>query len=165
MTSSGVLDRHRCDPIGRPDFSRACLNGDVYGAQATVVAAFTYGNREYALNVLIDHRLGGGVKDVILAVGGEVDRLREGMRSAAAEDDIGSFVDEISAEDASRLLTAALTRQPCPEKSDQIVDSQRWFPLVFSRACHMARSCDLPEPFTRCCRSRSGGTRLTVASS
>ena len=54
---------------------------DVFGEQESVGAVFDYNNRDHAMMVLIDHSLGGGVKDGWLAAGRRARCLRDRMAS------------------------------------------------------------------------------------
>jgi hypothetical protein len=50
--------------IGVPVVGECCGYVDPAGGQETVIAAFAYpGRKQHGLAVLVDHTLGGGVKD------------------------------------------------------------------------------------------------------
>src|SRR5674476_1638788 len=54
---------------GRPEMLRAWRYGDVFGAQSSVGVLFDYRGREHVVMVLVDHLLGGGVKDCWVSEG------------------------------------------------------------------------------------------------
>ena len=63
LAAAGVADRPWAGRVGSPAVLRAWRNGDVFGSQSSVGVLFDYRGREHAVMVLVDHMLGGGVKD------------------------------------------------------------------------------------------------------
>ena len=132
LADAGVPDRPWVRLLGRPKFVRAWQYGDVFGFQKSVCVMFDYGSREHVASVLIDHPLGGGVKDCWIAQGKRARGLRTLMAHhlGAAPD---AFFDDLTMGQAHDLLAAALGNEPCPEQLDQIHDVAVYLPLVAAR--------------------------------
>jgi hypothetical protein len=77
--------------------------------------------REHALMVLVDHNLGGGIKDAWIAEG----RQAKGLRNRIA-DELGDRPDavfeDVDLATAVGVLRVALACPPCPVQDDQIED-------------------------------------------
>ncbi|MEO7131561.1 MAG: hypothetical protein ABIZ07_09330, partial [Dermatophilaceae bacterium] len=112
--------------------------GDVYGSQASVGALFDYRGRDHVLMVLIDHDLGGGVKDCWVAEGRRAREMRDAIAAKMASDD-AAFFEDIDAAGFAKLLGSALAKPPCPREVDQVEDVATNFYLTRSRADHVAR--------------------------
>jgi hypothetical protein len=112
---------------------RAWRYGDVLGAQSSIGILFSYGHREHALCMLIDHDLGGGIKDAWFAEGRDARGLRDRVAERMADEPMALFED-ITERDALDVMRAALGRPPCPEASDQIEDVDAYVYLVHARA-------------------------------
>lgn len=115
--------------LGRPMVGKCFGYGDAFGEQETIALCFSYGRKRHAVGVLIDHVLGGGVKDCF--VSGQPDQVRAHFRRAAKQDGL-SFEDYTPA-DAASILARALAREPCPEQPDQVEDVADHLDLLRSR--------------------------------
>jgi hypothetical protein len=117
---------------------RAWHYGDVFGAQSSVGVLFDYRGREHALMVLVDHLLGGGVKDCWVSEGRPAKDMRNSVAAALAGEPT-TFFEDIDAAAAAALLGSALANPPCPEQADQIEDVTNHLYLVRARVEHLAR--------------------------
>ncbi|GLY32546.1 plasmid pRiA4b ORF-3 family protein [Kineosporia sp. NBRC 101731] len=123
---------------------RAWLYGDVSGVQASCGVHFSYGHREHTLMVLIDHVLGGGIKDTWFIQGS--DGLRAQKQAAlTAADDPRAYFRNIDEKEALSCLQDALSRPPCPEQPDQIEDIDAFLYLTHTRARQMAEGIGEPS--------------------
>lgn len=138
VARTGVMDRPWAALLGHPDLLRAWHYGDVFGSQASVGALFDYRGREHILMVLIDHDLGGGVKDCWVAEGRRTHQMRDEVAAKMAGDE-GAFFEDVGAATLAQLLESALTKAPCPEQPDQIDDVAACLHLTRSRAERLAR--------------------------
>ncbi|WP_157239745.1 hypothetical protein [Catenuloplanes japonicus] len=130
MVAGGLRDRPWVKDLGRPVVGTPAFGyGDDLGSQETVAVTFRYGRRDHAVAVLIDHHLGGGVKDIWAASEPEV--LRDGFRSASGQGGI-VFRDYTPAE-AAAILRRALDRPACPEQPDQVADVEVFLDLLRGR--------------------------------
>ena len=118
LTASGLADMPWAAGIGKPRPVRFFGYGDIFGDQQSVVSVFSYGKAQHAIVVLIDHLLGGGVKDCYLVEYTEA--LREEYRAAGRMP--GLRFGDYDAGTARAMLDSALARQPCPVEPDQIED-------------------------------------------
>jgi hypothetical protein len=121
LAAAGVEDRRWAAVVGRPRLVRAWWYGDVFGVQESVNLLFDYNHREHCVCVLIDHVLGGGVKDCWVAEGRAAAGLRARMAAMMADRPEAGF-DDIDAERAAQVLRASLDQPACPEQPDQIQD-------------------------------------------
>lgn len=144
LAAAGVPDRPWAGIVGRPALLRAWRYGDVFGQQSSVGLLFDYRGREHAVTVLIDHALGGGVKDCWAAGGRRVKDLRFTVAAslAAAPD---AFFEDIGAAAAADHLETALRCPPCPEQADQVKDVSRYLYLLRARTEHLARLAGTPS--------------------
>ncbi len=145
LAAAGVRDPGWAATIGRPDVLRAWRQGDVLGLQENLGVLFSYRGREHALAVLIDHVLGGGVKDCWVAEGKEAARMRDRLVEMGGDDPMVVFED-IDVAEAAEILTRAMANPPVPEQDDQIEDVAAQVYLVMSRAEHLRRLAGLPVP-------------------
>jgi len=101
---------------------------------------FSYGDRQHAVCVLIDHGRGGKIKDTWVA-------KAAGMRAEteqAARHDPRVVFEMIDAAEAGRRLERAVSAGEAPEQPDQVDD------VVAHRALLHARLELLLSPETRC---------------
>jgi hypothetical protein len=147
LSASGLKDRPWAARIGRPRLLRAWRYGDVSGEQDSVFVTFDYMSREHVVSVLIDHGLGGGVKDALVAEGRALSRLRNDTAAEMASNPLAEFED-LTLPAAAVRLAAALAEDPCPVADDQIEDVARFLPLIRARLRLMAAELELslPEP-------------------
>jgi len=127
--AGGLHDRAWVPALGRPEVGRSWRFRDPDGSQESVTVVFRYGKREHTLTVLIDHDLGGGVKDCW--VGEDPDAVLAETRQALADE--GIEVEFIPIEQATPILRTALGRPECPATEDEIED------LAMCRALLQAR--------------------------
>ncbi len=145
LSALGVPDRPWARHVGSPTLLRAWHFRDMFGAQSSIGVLFDYQGREHALAVLIDHLLGGGIKDCWPTEG----RSAKVMRNAAADAMAASpnaLFEDVDAATAATLLATALANPPCPEQDDQIRDVAANLYLTRARAELLARLGGLP-PF------------------
>lgn len=138
LARTAVTDRPWAALLGRPYLLRAWHYGDIFGSQASVGALFDYRGREHLLMVLIDHDLGGGVKDSWVAQGHRASRMRDEVAAKMAGNE-EAFFEDIDGATLARLLESALAAAPCPEQPDQIDDVGAYLHLTRSRTEHVAR--------------------------
>jgi hypothetical protein len=137
VAASGVQDRPWAGVLGRPTLLRAWWYGDVFGEQESVFLQYTYHHREHTLSVLIDHELGGGVKDCWVAEGSRTRGFRERTAALMAENPTAQFED-IDAARAVQILSTALDHPPCPVEDDQIEDVTHSLEILRSRVAMLA---------------------------
>lgn len=138
LAATGVADRPWVSRVGSPEMLRAWHYGDVFGAQSSVGVLFDYRGREHVLMVLVDHLLGGGVKDCWVSEGRAAKEMRNSVATAMAGESTTFFAD-IDAAAATGLLGSALGHPPCPEQPDQIEDVFNHLYLLRARVAHLAR--------------------------
>ena len=132
LADAGVPDRPWARLLGRPTFVKAWRYADIYGFQESVSVIFDYASREHVVSVLIDHPLGGGVKDSWVAEGRRVHRFRAVASQQTREND-DTFVEDLAVEQAHDLLRVVLGNPTCPEHSDQIQDVACYLPVIAAR--------------------------------
>jgi hypothetical protein len=132
VAAAGVADRRWAAIVGRPRLVRAWWYGDVFGHQESVNLLFDYAHREHCVCVLIDHRLGGGVKDCWISEGRVAAGLRARSAAEMAANPVAEFED-LDARRAVRLLRAALTHPTCPREADQVQDVAANLEILRSR--------------------------------
>lgn len=110
LAASGIADRAWVAKLGRLQPTTCLRYGDIDGHQESLVAGFSYGRAEHAVMVLIDHDLGGGIKDCWVTA--EPETARQKILTTLPEDpraEVGS----IAWFRAQRILTSALSRPIC----------------------------------------------------
>jgi len=143
LAAAGVPERSWAPRVGHPMMLRAWRYGDVFGAQSSIGVLFDYQGREHVVMVLVDHLLGGGVKDCWVAQG----RAAKGMRNqvaAAMAANPTTFFEDLDAATAAEHLRSALANPPCPEQDDQVQDVAANLYLVRARTDLLARLAGLP---------------------
>jgi hypothetical protein len=138
LAAAGVADRPWAGRVGRPEMLRAWRYGDVFGAQSSVGVLFDYRGREHAVMVLVDHLLGGGVKDCWVSEGRAAKDMRNSFAAAMAGNP-DTFFEDINAATGAALLGSALACPPCPEQADQIEDVNNHLYLVRARVEHLTQ--------------------------
>lgn len=138
LAAAGVADRPWASKVGRPEMLRAWRYGDVFGAQSSVGVLFDYRGREHVVMVLVDHLLGGGVKDCWVSEGRAAKDMRNSFAAAMAGNP-DTFFEDINAADGAALLGSALACPPCPQQADQIKDVNNHLHLLRARVEHLAR--------------------------
>jgi hypothetical protein len=143
LAAAGVPDRPWAGRVGSPEMLRAWRYGDFFGAQSSIGVLFAYRGREHCFMVLIDHLLGGGVKDCWVSEGREAKAMRNSVAAAMAGEP-ETFFEDIDAATAAELLGAALARPPCPEQIDQIEDVSTHSYLLQARVERLTRLAGSP---------------------
>lgn len=106
MAAAGTAEPDWAGPVGRVACGPCLVYGDVFGDQESVVATFGYPDGDtHALVVLVDHNLGGIVKDMFCA--SRAERTLRAIRRANAADGPMSVLEEISAGQARARLERA----------------------------------------------------------
>lgn len=134
MIGSGLRDCSWVDGLGAPKVGRCFGYGDDFGEQESIAVTFRYGRRQHAVVVLIDHVLGGGVKDCFVT--DQVRRIRSQFEALTARAGIELF--DYEPEHAHLILGRALSEPPCPVQPDQIEDVGSYLDLVRSRVASLA---------------------------
>jgi hypothetical protein len=124
---------------------RAWEYKDVFGQQTSVGLLFDYAGREHAILTLVDHSLGGGVKDAFLVEGRLASRLRDDTWERLA-DDPAAVIEDVDAARAARVLIEALLEVPCPEHQEQVQTLADTDALLRSRVVLVAELAGLSVP-------------------
>ena len=131
LVQAGLTDPLWVSGLGRPWVGRCFGYADERGAQEVIVITFVYGRKQHALAVLIDHDLGGGIKDCFPTE--HTSRIRADYQKTAKGHGL-VFYDYEPAQ-ARAILDRALGKQPCPAKPDQIEDVGDYLNLLRARCC------------------------------
>jgi hypothetical protein len=118
VRSHGVADPLWAAALGSPRVGDCWHYADVGGRQESLTMTFSYGVRQHAVCVLIDHGRGGKIRDAWVAKAAE---LRAETEKAAGADPLVVF-EMIDAAEAGRRLARALSAGECPEQPDQVDD-------------------------------------------
>lgn len=139
LAAAGEVDRPWAAGLGRPR-PGACFGyaDTVFGAQEVVGVTFSYGRKQHVLSVLIDHDLGGGVKDCWFS--DQAAQIRADYRIVARRDGL-EFRDYTTAEGRA-ILERALAKEPCPVEPDQREDVRDFLDLVRQRVALLPPSGD-----------------------
>jgi hypothetical protein len=84
--------------------------------------------------VLVDHKLGGGIKDCWL---GDAPALAWQRIQELADGDPGVVVEEQPWAEARDFVLSALARPTCPVDDDQVQDLAEFMPVVRARMAHL----------------------------
>jgi Plasmid pRiA4b ORF-3-like protein len=148
LAAAGVKDMPWARTLGTPEWVSAFGFADPLGTQQSLAVEFRYGKRSHACVLLIDHDLGGGVKDCWFT--DEVPRIRAQFWVAAAE--VTNGLTEYTAGQAAAMLREALAAPECPADADQVEDVGTYLRLVRSRShrlpAPLAPGSSGPEPVT-----------------
>ena len=129
LAATGLATPQWAAGLGRPAIGKCFGYGDDFGEQETIALCFSYGRKRHAICVLIDHVLGGGVKDCFIS--NQPDQVRTRLRRSAQES--GLAFAEYSRAEAASILARALAREPCPEQPDQVEDVGSYLDVLRSR--------------------------------
>lgn len=129
MVAAGLADPAWVSGLGAPQVGPCFGYADELAAQEAITVSFTYGGKAHAFAVLIDHDLGGGVKDCFPTE--QPDQVRADYQQAARQTDL-EFHDYDPAE-ARAILDRALAKPPCPVEPDQIEDVSDYLDLLRQR--------------------------------
>ena len=129
LVAGGLTDPPWAAGLGRPKVGPSFGYADFFGDQEAIALTFSYGRKRHALVVLIDHRLGGGVKDCFVT--DQPDVIRAHYRDSAQSQ--GLELPFYEPAEALAILEKALSRPPCPEQPDQVEDVREHLDLLRSR--------------------------------
>ncbi|TWP38519.1 hypothetical protein [Leekyejoonella antrihumi] len=138
LASKGVPDRPWAEHIGRPSLLRAWHYGDDFGEQESIGLTFSYRGRDHTMLVLIDHLLGGGVKDCWVSEGRKATKLHDDTARTIATKP-ATFFRDVDAPGAASVLETALTSRACPIQPDQVEDVAQNLYLLRSRTENLGR--------------------------
>lgn len=132
----GIADPSWASELGAPKPGACWHYSDVRGQRESVTATFSYGAREHALSVLIDHNNGGKIRDAWVGdAAGLLDRTW-----LAAENDPGVVFEQIAAADAGERLRRAVRAGEAPGKPDEADDVTAHRALLYSRLALLTAS-------------------------
>ena len=129
LAAAGVKDMPWARSLGTPEWVSAFGFADPLGTQQSLAVEFRYGKRSHACVLLIDHDLGGGVKDCWFT--DEVPKIRAQFWVAATE--VANGLTEYTAGQAAAMLREALAAPECPADAEQVEDVGTYLRLVRSR--------------------------------
>jgi hypothetical protein len=118
LHARGVAEPPWADTLGSPQVGDCWHYADVGGRQESLTMTFSYGDKQHAVSVLIDHGRGGKIRDAWVA---KAAGLRAETEQAARDDPLVVF-EMIDAADAGRRLGRAIGAGECPEQPDQVDD-------------------------------------------
>jgi hypothetical protein len=118
VRSHGVADPPWAGALGSPRVGDCWHYADVGGRQESLTMTFSYGDKQHAVCVLIDHGRGGKIRDAWVVKAAE---LRAETEKAAGDDPLVVF-EMIDAAEAGRRLGRAVSAGECPEQPDQVDD-------------------------------------------
>ncbi len=137
LAASGVPDQRWAAHIGRPAPKSVWRYGDLRGEQESLGIVFDYNHREHVVMVLIDHQLGGGVKDCWVATGKRAKTIRREVSRDVQMHDDQAFFEDLQISECLHILDETLAREPCPVDPDQVEDVAEFLPLLRARARHL----------------------------
>ena len=129
MVAGGLTDLPWVRGLGSPRPGPCFSYSDDFGAQQSLAIMFAYGRKRHAFVVLIDHDLGGGVKDCFVT--DQTSWLRAQYRLIGREP--GVQYRDHQAADARAILDRALAGEPCPVEPDQVEDVGAYLDLLRER--------------------------------
>jgi hypothetical protein len=129
LVAAGLTDPPWVPRLGTPTVGRSFGYADELGAQQSIAVSFSYGRKRHALVVLIDHELGGGVKDCFPT--DRPDWIRTRYQRAAQQ--FGFEFRDYQLAEAGAILRRALGSLPCPVEVDQIEDVRDFLGLLRAR--------------------------------
>jgi hypothetical protein len=155
LIDAGVIDPPWLTGLGAPKPGTAFGYGDPLCEEETIAVTFSYGRKRHAIAVLIDHGLGGGVKDCFFT--SEPNLLRSGYMDAARE--AGLEFREYQPSEARAILEQALGHPTCPEVPVQAMNVDMYLGLLRSRVRLLPVANALGQPTTRASRPGAPGRR------
>ena len=118
LSALGLADPPWAATLGSPQVGECWHYADVGGRQESLTMTFSYGDRQHAVCVLVDHGRGGKIRDTWVA-------KAAGLRAETeqvARDDPRVVFEMIDAADAGRRLERAVGAGEGPEQPDQVDD-------------------------------------------
>jgi hypothetical protein len=137
LAVAGVPEPSWAGTTGAPTVGGCWLYRDVFGEQECVYATFAHGRQRHALCVLVDHDLGGGVKDSYVTA--RVGTLRKKL-FGMADDEPFSICEDVPISEAAERLSEAVALPECPRWPDQVECVARTRALLRSRVALMLRA-------------------------
>jgi hypothetical protein len=134
LVAGGLTEPGWVSGLGTPAAGRCFGYRDSFGAQESLGITFAYGRKRHTLVVLIDHDLGGGVKDCFVTDRPEVVR-RQFQQTARQQ---GLTYDDYEPAQAKLILERALAERPCPSQPDQVADLHDFLDLLRRRVALLA---------------------------
>ena len=129
LTATGLKDRPWVKGLGTPEVGSCFGYADETGSQEAIAITFRYGKREHGLAVLIDHELGGGIKDCWPTE--DPAEIRTDYQLAARR--YGLTFHDYPPAQARAILQRALDRPVCATQPDQVEDVGSYIELVRQR--------------------------------
>jgi hypothetical protein len=135
VSARGVADPPWAAALGTPRVGDCWHYADVSGRQESLTMTFSYGDRQHAVSVLIDHGRGGRIKDAWVA---QAAGLRAETELAAQDHPLVVF-EMLGPADAGRTLARAIGAGECPEQPDQVDDVVAHRALLHARLDLLSR--------------------------
>lgn len=129
LVAAGLTDRPWVSKLGTPQVGPCFGFVDECGAQEGVTVTFTYDRKVHAFVVLIDHGLGGGVKDCFVTE--RPDTIRAEYRKVTKRHRLDYH--DYAPATARSILDRALAAPPCPVEPDQVEDVGSYLDLLRQR--------------------------------
>jgi hypothetical protein len=129
LAATGLKDPKWAADIGAPTFVTAFGYRDPHGAQQAIALVYAYGRRQHGFVVLIDHDLGGGIKDVWPT--DDPKEVRAQYRLATRMTGMELRVHDPA--ETRAILDEALAQPPCPMQEDQIEGVDSYLDLLRRR--------------------------------
>ncbi len=129
MVAAGLTDCSWVGELGTPKVRKCFGYCGFFGEQESIALTFSYGRKAHAVVVLIDHVLGGGVKDCFVTDRAKVIRAKFEMLTERT----GCELVDYEPEHAHLILSKALSSAPCPVEPDQIEDVGNHLDLLRQR--------------------------------
>jgi hypothetical protein len=140
MVADGLAEMPWAADIGFPVPGPCFGYTDIYGEQRSMVITFRYGRKAHGLVVLIDHVLGGGIKDCYVA--DYTESVRTEYRRIGRDPDI--IYSDLDPAEARAILEQALSCEPCPVAPDQMDDLENNMNLLLSRVAALPAATKKP---------------------
>lgn len=142
LVAAGLTDRPWVSELGMPHVGPSFGFVDEFGAQEGIAVTFTYGRKVHAFVVLIDHDLGGGVKDCFPT--DRPDKIRTEYQKVAKRH--GLHYRDYAPATARAILDRALAAPPCPVAPDQVDDVGDYLDLLRRRVALLPDGVTAPSP-------------------
>ncbi|MEJ5946800.1 hypothetical protein WDZ17_16000 [Pseudokineococcus basanitobsidens] len=133
LAAAGLTERPWAAAVGRPRVVSAWRWSSPATHQESLGVLYAERGREHALLVLVDHALGGGIRDLGLLTGRRAGRLRQEMASTLPSDE-GQQLEALPVEEVAPRLATLLERPVCPGEVHQVDDVTDLLMLVRARA-------------------------------
>jgi hypothetical protein len=129
VAALGVAEQSWAAGLGLPRVADCWHYSDIGGRLESVTVSFAYGDKEHALSLLIDHGRGGKIKDAWVSdAAGLLDKT-----FMAAEADPLVVFERLSAAEAHRRLSHAISAGEAPANPDQRDDLAAHRALLYAR--------------------------------